>query len=48
MNRINNTDEGVARRARLTNELVNNERKWLFPGRYQERSLRICVRPGAE
>src|SRR5258707_3760431 len=30
MNRINNTGGGVARRARLTNELINNERKWLL------------------
>jgi hypothetical protein len=31
MNRINNTDGGVACRARLTNELVNDEHKWLLP-----------------
>src|SRR5882757_3352260 len=31
MNRINNTDGGVARRAPLINELVSNERKWLLP-----------------
>jgi hypothetical protein len=40
MNRINNTDGGVARRARLTNELVNNERKWLLPsGRRVQRKI---------
>src|SRR5260370_2603539 len=31
MNRINNTDGPAASRARLTNELVNNERKWMLP-----------------
>src|SRR5260370_8989633 len=41
MNRINNTDGGVARRARLTNELVNNERKWLLPsGRGVQRKIK--------
>jgi len=40
MNRINNTDGGVARRARLTNELVNDERKWLLPsGRGVQRKI---------
>ena len=41
MNRINDTDGGVARRARLTNELVNNERKWLLPsGRGVQRKIK--------
>jgi hypothetical protein len=33
MNRVNNTNGGAASRAWLTNELVNDERKWLLPGR---------------
>ncbi len=40
MNRINNTDGPAASRARLTNELVNNERKWLLPsGRGVQRKI---------
>jgi hypothetical protein len=40
MNRINNTDGGVACRARLTDELVNDERKWLLPsGRGVQRKI---------
>ncbi len=31
MNRINNTDGGATRRARLTNGLVKKEGKWLLP-----------------
>src|SRR4030081_3355574 len=46
MNRINNTDGGVARRARLTNELVNNGRKWLLPsGRGVQRKIKRRVKP---
>src|SRR6266403_2742884 len=46
MNRINDTDGGVARRARLTNELVNNERKWLLPsGRGVQRKISRRVNP---
>jgi hypothetical protein len=46
MNRINNTDGGVARRARLTNELVNNERKWLLPsGRGVQRKIKRRINP---
>ena len=46
MNRINNTDAGVARRARLTNELVNNERKWLLPsGRGVQRKIKRRINP---
>src|ERR1700737_605874 len=40
MNRINNTDGGAARRARLTNRLVNKEGKWLLPsGRGMQRKI---------
>src|SRR5258707_15701851 len=40
MNRINNPDGPAASRARLTNELVNNERKWLLPsGRGVQRKI---------
>src|SRR6202047_2030935 len=46
MNRINNTDAGVARRPRLTNELVNNERKWLLPsGRGVQRKIKRRINP---
>src|SRR6266403_1808391 len=46
MNRINNTDGGVARRARLTNELVNTERKWLLPsGRGVQRKIKRRINP---
>src|ERR1700716_4499128 len=46
MNRINNTDGGVARRARLTNELVNNGRKWLLPsGRGVQRKIKRRINP---
>jgi len=46
MNRINNIDGGVARRARLTNELVNNERKWLLPsGRGVQRKIKRRINP---
>ena len=46
MNRINNTGGGVARCARLTNELVNNERKWLLPsGRGVQRKIKRRINP---
>jgi len=40
MNRINNTDGGAPRPARLTNGLVNKEGKWLLPsGRGVQRKI---------
>ena len=46
MNRINNTDERAASRARLTNGLVNNEGKWLLPsGRGVRRKISRRVKP---
>jgi hypothetical protein len=46
MNRINNTDEGAARRGRLTNGLVNKEGKWLLPsGRAVQRKIKRRVKP---
>jgi hypothetical protein len=46
MNRINNTDGGVACRARLTNELVNDEREWLLSsGRGVQRKIKRRINP---
>ncbi len=46
MNRINNTDGRAARRARLTNGLVNNEAKWLVPsGCGVQRKISRRVKP---
>jgi hypothetical protein len=46
MNRINNTDGGATRRARLTNGLVNNEGKWLLPsGRGLQQQIKRRVKP---
>src|SRR3982074_693031 len=46
MNRINNTDGGVAPRARLTNELVNNGRKGLAPSaRGVQRKIKRRINP---
>jgi hypothetical protein len=46
MNRINNTDGGAARRARLTNGFVKKEDKWLFPSsRGVQRKIKRRVKP---
>src|ERR1700682_2281625 len=46
MNRINNPDGGAARRARLTNRLVNKEGKWLLPsGRGVQQKIKRRVKP---
>jgi hypothetical protein len=46
MNRINNTSGGAASRARPTNELVNNERKWLLPScRGVQRKINRRINP---
>jgi len=46
MNRINNIVEGAARRARLTNGLMDNEDNWLLPsGRGVQRKISRRVKP---
>ena len=46
MNRINNTDGGATRRARLTNGLVKKKGKWLLPsGRGVQRKIKRRINP---